>query len=157
MFYEKMKLVVLRNKRQREHLRRTGKMAMAATKFPTEAFELAEAADEYSDVKLDSKDIFCCGSVSGATAAFLTNPIDTVTARLMTQGHGAAAGREADLKYSGVMQCAKSIVEEEGSGSLMRGWLPRTTRFAVLGALTLVVYEQLRGLIGCEEEEEDDD
>ena len=162
MFYEKMKLVVLKNKHQREHLRHTGAMALASN-FTTVSASRdvnandvnGDANDNDDDVSLDSKDIFFCGSVSGATAAFLTNPIDTVTARLMTQGHGAVAGGEAELKYSGVMQCAKSIVHEEGSGSLMRGWLPRTARFAVLGALTLVVYEQLRGLIGFEDDDDD--
>ena len=62
-------------------------------------------------------------SPTGATAAFLTNPIDTVTARLMTQGHGSlvetnsnTASTLPSLKYStSVIECGKTIVREEGT------------------------------------------
>ena len=148
MFYERMKTVLLKNKKawhEKEQL---------------QAAAAAAATNTTGQLALDAKEIFFCGAVSGGTAAFLTNPVDTVTARLMTQGYGAATTTVVTtkdvplLKYSGVWQCAQTIVREEGAQSLMRGWLPRTLRFSVLGALTLAVYEKLRDIMGFEDEDD---
>jgi hypothetical protein len=136
MFYERMKTVVSNNKRRQQQ--------QNSLHFIEE------------NPQLDSKEVFFSGAVSGATAAFLTNPIDTVTARLMTQGHGAAAAAttKSELKYTGVFQCARTIINDEGATSLMRGWFPRTARFGILGALTLLVYEKLRDIWEFEDDED---
>jgi hypothetical protein len=106
----------------------------------------------------DSRDVFLAGAMAGSTAAFLTNPIDTMTARLMTQGHAAGADLEQQkLRYGSgdLLSCARSIFREEGAHAFMRGWFPRSARFGALGAIQLALYEKLKLAFGFDDDGED--
>jgi solute carrier family 25 S-adenosylmethionine transporter 26 len=155
MFYERMKTVLVNSKRlkqQRMQQQMEQNILMSGDK--DRAYSRTMENDQ-QQLALDAEEIFAAGAVSGGAAAFLSNPIDTVTARLMTQGYGIKV-KSTNLKYNdGVIQCAKTIIREEGPQSLMRGWFPRTVRFSVLGALTLAVYEKLRDIMGFEDDDDD--
>ena len=155
MFYERMKTIIANKKKRRLQLEEIYSNQNQSNK------NQHNSSISYLP-PLDAAEVFLAGAVSGATAAFLTNPIDTVTARLMTQGHGSlvetnskTASTLPSLKYStSVIECGKTIVREEGVTSLMRGWFPRTIRFGILGALTLAVYEKLRDVMGFEDDDD---
>ena len=139
MFYERLKSNILR-KRQARHSR--NESTAGATTTTTTSVD----SDSH---QLSAHEALLAGAASASAAAFLTNPIDTLTARLMTQG--LAGTGQARYARSGLFRCARDIVLEEGAPALMRGWIPRTLRFGVLGALTLAVYEKVKWIIGFEE------
>ena len=114
--------------------------------------------DASSTSEPDSRDVFLAGAMAGSTAAFLTNPIDTMTARLMTQGHAIATDCEhRQLRYGSgdLISCARTILREEGPHAFMRGWFPRSARFGALGAIQLALYEKLKLVFGFDDDGED--
>jgi len=70
------------------------------------------------------------GALSGMTAAVIMTPVDVVKTRLMT---GGATG--------GIAGTMKSILQDEGAATLMKGVIPRVLFLAPLAALTLSLYE----------------
>lgn len=69
------------------------------------------------------------------------SPFDMVRTRLMNQ--------PADAKiYSNALDCAVKIATQEGPLTFWRGFLPIWSRFAPTTTLQLVIFEQLRGLMG---------
>mmetsp|Transcript_23652 Transcript_23652/g.39032 ORF Transcript_23652/g.39032 Transcript_23652/m.39032 type:complete len:314 (-) Transcript_23652:88-1029(-) len=90
--------------------------------------------------ELKRRRLNACGSLSvvdnlkiGVSAALfagvLTQPIDVVKTRLMTQ---AASGQ---LPYKGIVDCVRSMVATEGPGSLYSGLLQRSLYMGPLWAL----------------------
>ena len=94
--------------------------------------------------------------MAGSTAAFLTNPIDTMTARLMTQGHSVTVDSQQQLRYGSgdLLSCARAIFRDEGAHAFMRGWFPRSARFGALGAIQLALYEKLKLVFGFVEDDD---
>merc|ERR1719215_915698 len=86
------------------------------------------------------------GQFLAATSAgfFMTctvSPFDMVRTRLMNQ--------PADAKiYNNALDCITKIVKQEGPLVLWRGFIPIWSRFAPTTTLQLVVFEQLRTLMG---------
>lgn len=76
------------------------------------------------------------GVVVGAVSATLTNPLDVVKTRFMTQGTGS------QKKYHSILQCMRRMIAEEGLWSLTRGILPRVLWVAPGSGITLAVYER---------------
>ena len=79
------------------------------------------------------------GSMSGGTAALLTNPLDVITTRLLVQG--GADG------YGGSMWAVARKTIAEGPVALWRGTLPRIAYMAPLTAVIFTVYEAVRSVL----------
>jgi len=81
---------------------------------------------------------------AGAAGFFMTctvSPFDMIRTRLMNQ--------PADAKiYNNALDCFAKIVKNEGPLTLWRGFIPIWSRFAPTTTLQLVIFEQLRGLMG---------
>jgi len=83
--------------------------------------------------------------LSAVSAGFFmtctVSPFDMVRTRLMNQ--------PADAKiYSNALDCFTKIVKNEGPTTLWRGFMPIWSRFAPTTTLQLVIFEQLRGIMG---------
>jgi hypothetical protein len=83
--------------------------------------------------------------LSAASAGFFmtctVSPFDMVRTRLMNQ--------PADAKiYNNALDCFMKIIKNEGPATLWRGFLPIWSRFAPTTTIQLVIFEQLRGLMG---------
>ena len=73
------------------------------------------------------------GATAGGIGAFVTNPLDLITTRLMTQG--------ADRRFgSGIRGCFAQA-RAEGPRSLWRGSGARVSAAALHAAITFTVYE----------------
>ncbi|CAM9964937.1 unnamed protein product [Choristocarpus tenellus] len=79
-----------------------------------------------------------CGSVAGGISAGLTTPLDVVKTRLMTANPG---------QYKGVGNCLQVILQEEGTGALFAGAVPRMTSIAFGGAIFFGAYETAKAFI----------
>ncbi len=83
--------------------------------------------------------------LSAASAGFFmtctVSPFDMIRTRLMNQ--------PADAKvYNNALDCFTKIVKNEGPLTLWRGFIPIWSRFAPTTTIQLVIFEQLRGLMG---------
>ena len=95
---------------------------------------------------LESWQSACCGSVAGATAGAITNPLDVVKTRLMTQKRVAAGSAEA-VKYRGMLHGFQRIAAEEGLSALMSGVTPRVTFISIGGFVFFGTYEGVKRMI----------
>lgn len=83
--------------------------------------------------------------LSAVTAGFFMTctvaPFDMIRTRLMNQ--------PADAKlYNNAVDCMIKIATNEGPLTFWRGFIPIWSRFAPTTCLQLVIFEQLRGLMG---------
>mmetsp|Transcript_21272 Transcript_21272/g.26841 ORF Transcript_21272/g.26841 Transcript_21272/m.26841 type:complete len:301 (+) Transcript_21272:305-1207(+) len=83
--------------------------------------------------------------LSAASAGFFmtctVSPFDMIRTRLMNQ--------PADAKiYNNALDCFTKIVKNEGPLTLWRGFIPIWSRFAPTTTIQLVIFEQLRGIMG---------
>jgi hypothetical protein len=83
--------------------------------------------------------------LSAASAGFFmtctVSPFDMIRTRLMNQ--------PADAKiYNNAVDCFLKICKEEGPLTLWRGFMPIWSRFAPTTTLQLIIFEQLRGIMG---------
>eukprot|EP00814_Leptocylindrus_danicus_P001802 CAMPEP_0116029170 /NCGR_PEP_ID=MMETSP0321-20121206/15959_1 /TAXON_ID=163516 /ORGANISM="Leptocylindrus danicus var. danicus, Strain B650" /LENGTH=301 /DNA_ID=CAMNT_0003503453 /DNA_START=38 /DNA_END=943 /DNA_ORIENTATION=+ len=81
---------------------------------------------------------------AGSAGFFMTctvSPFDMIRTRLMNQ--------PADAKiYNNALDCFMKIVKNEGPLTLWRGFIPIWSRFAPTTTIQLVIFEQLRGMMG---------
>lgn len=68
-------------------------------------------------------------------AAFLTNPIDVVKSRLMTQ---------RDKYYSNTFNCFKSIYYDEGPRGFLKGAHVRVPSIGFTGVIFFAIYERCK-------------
>lgn len=87
------------------------------------------------------------GATAGGVGALLTNPLDLITTRLMTQGVDARFG-------SGIRACLHHAMTE-GPRSLWRGSLARVLAVAPLSAITFTVYEAAKRRLSAWVDERD--
>jgi Mitochondrial carrier protein len=83
--------------------------------------------------------------LSAVTAGFFmtctVSPFDMIRTRLMNQ--------PADAKiYNNAVDCMVKIAREEGPLTFWRGFMPIWSRFAPTTTLQLIIFEQLRTLLG---------
>lgn len=79
-----------------------------------------------------------------AAGFFMTctvSPFDMVRTRLMNQPSDAKI-------YNNAFDCAAKIARNEGPLTFWRGFLPIWSRFAPTTTIQLVIFEQLRGMMG---------
>mmetsp|Transcript_23390 Transcript_23390/g.28736 ORF Transcript_23390/g.28736 Transcript_23390/m.28736 type:complete len:301 (+) Transcript_23390:51-953(+) len=83
--------------------------------------------------------------LSAASAGFFmtctVSPFDMIRTRLMNQPSDAKI-------YNNAIDCFAKIVKNEGPLTLWRGFIPIWSRFAPTTTIQLVIFEQLRGLMG---------
>eukprot|EP00929_Paragymnodinium_shiwhaense_P079816 TRINITY_DN41605_c0_g1_i1.p1 TRINITY_DN41605_c0_g1~~TRINITY_DN41605_c0_g1_i1.p1 ORF type:complete len:302 (+),score=71.55 TRINITY_DN41605_c0_g1_i1:61-966(+) len=85
------------------------------------------------------------GAGVGAAASGLCNPTDLVKVRLQTDGMlKASDGSDLPRRYSGVLDCLKKIVSEEGVLGLWTGVFPTMGRATALAAAELSVYDEVK-------------
>jgi len=69
------------------------------------------------------------------------SPFDIIRTRLMNQPSDAKL-------YSGFGDCAMKIFKNEGPLGFWKGFIPIWSRFAPTTCLQLIIFEQLRGVVG---------
>lgn len=84
---------------------------------------------------------FLAACSAGFFMTCTVSPFDMVRTRLMNQPADA-------ILYNNALDCFVKIIKNEGPLVLWRGFLPIWSRFAPTTTLQLLVFEQLRGLLG---------
>ena len=88
---------------------------------------------------------FGLGAVASALTVCIMIPMDTVKTRLTTQPvEGAAAAASAVTRYTGIVNCFRVIVKEEGVSALYRALPPRLLSVVPMMGIQLCVYELAR-------------
>jgi solute carrier family 25 iron transporter 28/37 len=82
----------------------------------------------------DASNHFAAGAGAGMVAAALTNPLDVAKTRLQTQG-------ETGVRYRGLVDSLRQIVQREGLRGCFAGVKPRMVFHSTSGALSWSVYE----------------
>ena len=83
--------------------------------------------------------------VAGLVAATLGAPADVIKTRIMNQPMNSS-GR--GTTYTGIVDCFRQTVKNEGLGALYKGWLPTWMRMAPWSLTFFLSFEQLRRLAG---------
>jgi len=84
---------------------------------------------------------FLSATSAGFFMTCTVSPFDMIRTRLMNQ--------PADAKiYNNAADCLVKIIKNEGPTTLWRGFIPIWSRFAPTTTIQLVIFEQLRGMMG---------
>jgi solute carrier family 25 citrate transporter 1 len=83
---------------------------------------------------------FLAGGICGALSVTTNNPIDVVKSHMQSQD-------KHNAKYSGSIDCFKTILREEGVQGLFAGLPARAIRVFCGQAVTFLVYERIVGLL----------
>lgn len=78
------------------------------------------------------------GAVAGGVGTFLSNPMDVVKTRVMTQPH----------LYTGVLDAALKTYRGEGASAFFKGSVPRLLHKIPANAIFFAAYELFRALLG---------
>ncbi|KAG7460911.1 hypothetical protein MATL_G00203850 [Megalops atlanticus] len=103
-----------------------------------------------------SKFILSACAATVAEIVWVTFPLDLTKTRLQIQGEAAlrshGSGGSGQAAYRGVLRTAVGIVREEGPLKLWQGATPAIYRHIVYSGVRMVAYEQLRDLLGRNED-----
>lgn len=106
-------------------------------------FELVKASIlNNPNIEFDSSTLLSeavIGAFAGGVGAFVTNPTDVITTRIITQDIG-----EDSEKPLGVLEMGKKIYDEEGINAFFTGWQARTGYWAPAISIFLGVYCSVR-------------
>ncbi|XP_064431316.1 electrogenic aspartate/glutamate antiporter SLC25A13, mitochondrial isoform X3 [Mirounga angustirostris] len=108
----------------------------SAIYFPCYAHVKASFASEGGQVSPGS--LLLAGAIAGMPAASLVTPADVIKTRLQV------AARAGQTTYSGVMDCFRKILREEGPKALWKGAGARVFRSSPQFGVTLLTYELLQ-------------
>ncbi|XP_064183242.1 calcium-binding mitochondrial carrier protein Aralar1 isoform X2 [Anguilla rostrata] len=108
----------------------------SAIYFPVYAHTKTELADEQG--RVGPLQLLTAGAIAGVPAASLVTPADVIKTRLQV------AARAGQTTYTGVMDCFRKILHEEGFRALWKGAGARVCRSSPQFAVTLVTYELLQ-------------
>lgn len=89
---------------------------------------------------------FFCSMIAGVVAAAVTSPVDLVKSRVMVQPVDPATGR--GTVYAGTVDCFRKVIQAEGAMSLYKGFHGQWLRIGPHTTISLMVFEQLRNLVG---------
>ncbi|CAB1339289.1 unnamed protein product [Coregonus sp. 'balchen'] len=78
---------------------------------------------------------FASGCIAGSTAAVAVNPVDVIKTRIQTMTRGSR-----EDTYSGVTDCIRKILHQEGPSSFLKGAYCRALVIAPLFGIAQVVY-----------------
>lgn len=105
---------------------------------------------ERAQRELTKVDSLFVGAAAGACAAIISNPMDVVKTRLMTQIKSQATARATGVvsvaakPYAGIADCFARVAREEGVKTFARGLAPRIAAKSLQSALFFLAYEALR-------------
>ena len=91
------------------------------------------------DIEIDSSTLLSeavIGAFAGGLGAFVTNPTDVITTRIITQD----TSNEGDDAPLGVIEMGKKIYAEEGFGAFFTGWTARVGYWAPAISIFLTCY-----------------
>uniref|UniRef100_A0A8C0KDF8 Solute carrier family 25 member 13 n=1 Tax=Canis lupus dingo TaxID=286419 RepID=A0A8C0KDF8_CANLU len=108
----------------------------SAIYFPCYAHVKASFANE--DGQISPGSLLLAGAIAGMPAASLVTPADVIKTRLQV------AARAGQTTYSGVMDCFRKILREEGPKALWKGAGARVFRSSPQFGVTLLTYELLQ-------------
>uniref|UniRef100_A0AAQ6ANS2 EF-hand domain-containing protein n=1 Tax=Amphiprion ocellaris TaxID=80972 RepID=A0AAQ6ANS2_AMPOC len=108
----------------------------SAIYFPVYAHTKASLADEQG--RVGPLQLLSAGAIAGIPAASLVTPADVIKTRLQV------AARAGQTTYSGVIDCFRKIMREEGFRALWKGAGARMCRSSPQFGVTLVTYELLQ-------------
>ncbi|XP_070770140.1 electrogenic aspartate/glutamate antiporter SLC25A12, mitochondrial-like isoform X1 [Enoplosus armatus] len=108
----------------------------SAIYFPVYAHTKEKMADE--DGRLGALQLLTAGAIAGIPAASLVTPADVIKTRLQV------AARAGQTTYSGVIDCFRKILKEEGFRAFWKGTAARVFRSSPQFGVTLVTYELLQ-------------
>ncbi|XP_036406313.1 mitochondrial uncoupling protein 4 [Megalops cyprinoides] len=99
---------------------------------------------------------FILSACAATVAEIVTFPLDLTKTRLQIQGEGAlrshGSAGSGQAAYRGMLRTAVGIVREEGPLKLWQGATPAIYRHIVYSGVRMVAYEQLRDLLGRNED-----
>ncbi|KAH3900153.1 probable Tricarboxylate transport protein [Saccharomycodes ludwigii] len=91
------------------------------------------------DKPLNSGLTFLVGSLSGMITVYATMPIDTVKTRMQSLN--------ANLKYSGTLNCFVKVFKDEGILAFWKGATPRLGRLVLSGGIVFTIYEKIMDVL----------
>ncbi|XP_063069483.1 electrogenic aspartate/glutamate antiporter SLC25A12, mitochondrial-like isoform X2 [Engraulis encrasicolus] len=108
----------------------------SAIYFPVYAHTKTKLANE--DGSLGALQLLTAGAIAGVPAASLVTPADVIKTRLQV------AARAGQTTYTGVIDCFRKIMAEEGFRAFWKGAAARVFRSSPQFGVTLVTYELLQ-------------
>ncbi|KAF0026434.1 hypothetical protein F2P81_021171 [Scophthalmus maximus] len=108
----------------------------SAIYFPVYAHIKQKLTDE--EGRLGALQLLTAGAIAGIPAASLVTPADVIKTRLQV------AARAGQTSYSGVIDCFRKILQEEGFRAFWKGAGARVFRSSPQFGVTLVTYELLQ-------------
>ncbi|XP_076602429.1 electrogenic aspartate/glutamate antiporter SLC25A12, mitochondrial-like isoform X2 [Chaetodon auriga] len=108
----------------------------SAIYFPVYAHTKGKMADE--EGRLGPLQLLTAGAIAGIPAASLVTPADVIKTRLQV------AARAGQTTYSGVIDCFRKILKEEGFRAFWKGAGARVFRSSPQFGVTLLTYELLQ-------------
>jgi len=101
----------------------------------------AAAKSMHTDVRhLPFYTYLLCSGISGATAAWLTNPLDVLKTRIQVQSKSTGTSKT----YKSSLDGLRSILRTEGPRALFHGAVPRSLWLGTSGALSMMFYEKIK-------------
>ena len=100
-------------------------------------------AKNKTEIQIKSKELLplesmIIGAISGSLSSAITNPLDVIKTRLMTN-------KDSVLSFGNVFNTANTIIKNEGISTLLTsGLIPRTLYFAPSAAVFYMTYEASR-------------
>jgi len=153
LFYERIRRELKRRReekhkiqQQQELLSPLGPPEQSLLSFmaPT---NLPDMGDLRESVEETAEDLVA-GACSGGLAAFLSNPLDVVSVRLMTQREDLEASAHRRFHYKGTFDCLFSVARNEGIRGLWSGSVARTLSVLPLSAIQFAIYEKMKSFLG---------
>mmetsp|Transcript_9614 Transcript_9614/g.22902 ORF Transcript_9614/g.22902 Transcript_9614/m.22902 type:complete len:330 (-) Transcript_9614:276-1265(-) len=115
----------------------------AHTVFERALVVAAAPAEKGKKPKLGFAEDFMIGGVAAAVSKTAAAPIERVKLLIQNQGALLKAGRLA-TPYTGIMDCFRRTIADEGVGSLWRGNLANVLRYFPTQALNLAFKEKIK-------------
>ncbi len=112
--------------------------------FPSYAACKKHLAESDGDEKGELKPhhLLIAGAIAGIPAASLVTPFDVIKTRLQV------VARKGEASYSGIFDCGRQIIAQEGAVALYKGALMRVIRSSPQFGVTLMAYEYLHRWFG---------
>ena len=116
---------------------------------------LLQVRDLRDERQLGVVERLACGAAAGTTGQTVAYPLDVVRRRMQMSGwDGANAlhgdGRGHAVRYTGMSDCFRRTVAEEGVRALFKGLWPNYIKVVPSIAIAFVSYEQLKEAMGVQ-------
>lgn len=115
-----------------------------------EVLEMGVEEGKRKDRELSKTESLGLGGIAGMAGAFVSNPMDVVKTRMMTQTVVRnVSSSVAGTRYRSVIDCFLRVAKEEGVHSFARGIGPRLAQKGMQYALYFAAYETLKTSIAA--------